>query len=383
MVYTYEKKEIIEHLKLNKREILINMIEVFQETLKEKGDVEKFFQTLETLFDLFLLNISTNERLHMEMFGQVVEGYRNRKEISLEEFLYKFEQVRLTMEKSIARIPTVDTEKNETIAQLNKFFLELQKEAYIETEKQINNQLLTKEVQLSQLKKDRAEILSKLSTSFAHEIRNPLTSIKGFVQLLEKRLVSEKEEEKYFHFIYQDMEELEQQVNQFLMLSTEKNHQDLCVTAISLKELLYEVVDSFQPIISQGNICVHLHLCENVSTWGLQDQIKLVLYKLMQNAHDALMLKENGRKLKICLKKDQTDAIITFANNGPPVPRLIRHSMFEPFVGTKELGKGLGLAVSKQLMNKHKGDIDYVTSEEWTIFKLRFPIKQLTDDDHK
>ncbi|SER73481.1 ATP-binding protein [Salipaludibacillus aurantiacus] len=369
-------RHMVELLRDKKEHIIKDMVYPFKDILRSKEDLEALKLRISFLFDLFLLKISSDTCLNTADFGARVQEFMSRYDMEVEDFLTRFDEIRVVMESHISSMPVDETNKTLTIAKLYRFFLDLQKEAYLETAKQKNKELLHKDDQLSQLKSDRMEILSKLSSSFAHEIRNPLTSIKGFIKLIEQRMETPVEEKNYFSYIYNEMEELEQQVNQILFLSHEKNHQDIYFTSVSLNQLLYDAVDYFQPLFYQNKINVELNLCENVTTLGIEEQIKLVLYKLMQNAHDALIMKEKNRCLKIWLTKKEADALITFSNNGPPVPALIRQSMFEPFVSTKELGKGLGLAVSKQLMKKHEGDIDYTSKEGWTVFKLRFPVEK-------
>lgn len=373
MSYMRNDLRIVQLLKGTKQEVIVESMHLFQGSYKDIKDMNKVQQTLEMLFDLFLLNITSNEYSRFTSFGEIVERYRETEQMQIEEFLKNFEKIRAFIEKKILTIPVEGTEKAETIAKLNKFFLDLQKQAYIETINEKNKDILEKDIRLSQLNKERSEILAKLSMSFAHEIRNPLTSIKGFVQLLEKRstLVEEK---KYFDIIYHDMNSLEQQVNQFLFLSNEKNHEDFSFHSVYLDRLLYDVVNSFQTIFSEHNIYVELNLGESVSTLGSEEQVKMILFKLIENALDALLLKSQERILRINLMIEGEEMIVTISNNGPPIPSIMRQSMFEPFVGTKELGKGLGLAVSKQLMKKHEGAIDFLAVDEWTIFKLRFPI---------
>ncbi|WP_280768630.1 sensor histidine kinase [Salipaludibacillus daqingensis] len=374
MVYTHEKKKIVETLRRAKQIVVKDMMILFEKSLINEEDNNSFQKTVEDLYDIFLLQITSQVKVNFKSFGRVVEEFIAKEEMELEEFLAKFEKLRLIMEKKILSIQGAEQEKIQLIALLNKFFLDLQKQAYIESITQKERDIVDKDNQLSELTKERTEILAKLSMSFAHEIRNPLTSIKGFVQLLEKRC-DFSEKKKYFDFIYQDMEDLEGQVSQLLLLSKEKNHQDVHFSKLNLNDLLYDAVNEFQYTFSEHNIYVDLDLVENIYTNGLEDQVRLILYKLIQNALDALLLKGQQRMLRIKLTKQQEEAVVIISNNGPPIPSMIRKTIFEPFVGTKELGKGLGLAVSKQVMKKHKGDIDYMSNEEWTIFKLRFPIE--------
>ncbi|UTR14235.1 HAMP domain-containing histidine kinase [Salipaludibacillus sp. LMS25] len=357
----------------DKDNIIKDLSQLFADILKSEHEMQRLNRQLSNLYDFYLNTM----RFTGQSRGTLIYEYKVLQSIdNLDILLSKVEKLRTVIVKKINAFPVAKVDKLSAIAYLNEFFLHLQKEIATRSDTKKSQELMTKNLQLSQLKQDRLDILSKLSTSFAHEIRNPLTSIKGFIQLLEQRTETNDGEEKYFHYIYREMEEVEQQVDQILLLSTQKNHQDLSFKTFCLNQLLFNSVESFQPIFAESHISLELELGGSVYIYGIKDQIKLVLNKLLQNALDALYLKDKDRKLIIRLTSEMNVPKIEFYNNGPPVSRMVEQSMFEPFVGTKELGKGLGLAVAKQLMRKHDGDIDYRRELEWTVFKLIFHTKK-------
>jgi signal transduction histidine kinase len=355
----------------DEKEIIIKEISLlFNDIVGSEEDEQCLNRQLSYLYDSYLNTIQSKK----ERKQALVYKYKMLHNIdNVSVILSKIEKLRTVLVKKIKSFPVTKVDKLSAIVVLNELLLHLQKEIATSSDNKKNQELMSTRLQLSQLKQDRIEILSKLSTSFAHEIRNPLTSIKGFIQLLEQRLETSDEEGKYFYYIYREMEEVEQQVDQILLLSTKKNHQDLSFKTFCLNQLLLNSVESFQPIITESHISLESEFGDNVYIYGIKNQIKLVLNKLLQNALDALLLKDKDRKLIIRLTNEMNWLKIEFFNNGPPVSRMVEQSMFEPFVGTKELGKGLGLAVSKQLMRKHDGDICYIREQEWTVFKLLFP----------
>ncbi|MCR6106174.1 HAMP domain-containing histidine kinase [Salipaludibacillus agaradhaerens] len=354
----------------DKENIIKELSRLFNDIVESEEDEQCLNKQLSYLYDSYLNTIQSAEQCQKTLIYE----YKMLQSIdNVGVMLSKVEKLRTVLVKKINSFPVTKVDKLAAIAILNELLLHLQKEIATSSDNKKHQELMSKRLQLSQLKQDRLDILSKLSTSFAHEIRNPLTSIKGFVQLLEQRLETIGEESKYFHYIYREMEEVEQQVDQILLLSTKKNHQDLSFKTFCLNQLLFNSVESFQPIITESHISLELELGDRAYIYGIKNQIKLVLNKLLQNALDALLLKDKDRKLIIRLTNEVNWLKIEFFNNGPPVSRMVEQSMFEPFVGTKELGKGLGLAVSKQLMRKHEGDICYIREQEWTVFKLLFP----------
>ncbi|MGJ9382935.1 sensor histidine kinase [Salipaludibacillus sp. CF4.18] len=370
---TIVELEIVNHLRKSKNDIVNEMMLLFHNVSMTSTQELDLHNEISSLLKSFIFKITTDKMLNYSGFGRKVEEFRIAMELSVANIVDVFDDCRLIVEKWIASAPCNNEGKSFALAKLNEFFLEIQKETYLHTIKEKNIELNSKNIELMELRKDRMKILSQISTSFAHEIRNPLTSIKGFIQLLEKRVDTPELEKRYFEYIYREMQELEREVNQILLLSNEKNHQDVINTRISLSDLLNEAIHSFRPILMQNKIKMEINFTSNLIVLGIEEQIKLILLKLLQNANDALILKEKDRKLSISLIEKSNTLIITISNNGPPIPSVIRHSIFEPFVGTKEMGKGLGLTVSKQLMKKHQGTIEYHSEGKWTAFKLRFP----------
>ncbi|RKL68546.1 hypothetical protein CR203_00375 [Salipaludibacillus neizhouensis] len=370
---TIVELEIVNHLRKNKNDIVNEMMLLFHNIPMTSTQELDLHNEISSLLKTFIFKITTDKMLNYSGFGRKVEEFRIEINLSVANILDVFEDCRLIVEHRISDAPSNVEGKSFALAKLNEFFLEIQKETYLHTIKEKNIELNSKNIELMELRKDRMKILSQISTSFAHEIRNPLTSIKGFIQLLEKRVDTPELEKRYFEYIYREMQELEREVNQILLLSNEKNHQDVINTHISLSDLLNEAIHSFRPILMQNKIKMEINFTSNLMVLGIEEQIKLILLKLLQNANDALILKEKDRKLAISLMEKSNTLIITISNNGPPIPSVIRHSIFEPFVGTKEMGKGLGLTVSKQLMKKHQGTIEYHSEGKWTAFKLRFP----------
>ncbi|WP_088035822.1 ATP-binding protein [Evansella clarkii] len=335
-----------------------------------KADLE---YNIRTIFGYFLDFITEPNEDRISQAGKGIEKYRISKGIDWKDLALFLEDSRAIVESWITEQKLPDVEKANGIANLNKFYFYLHKSVSLYADQVKNDELRKKNEQLQQLESERMKTLTKLSNTFAHEIRNPLTSIKGFVQLLESRLTAPSEEHMYFHYINQEINELEEQVNQILLLSNNKNHQDTNITAVSLKKLIEITIHAFHPVFQEHMIEMEAFYEKDVNLPGIEDQLKLALYKLVQNAVDALINKPEDRKIKISLDVMEDDEVILLiANNGPPIPQMLKGSLFDPFVGTKELGKGLGLAITKQIVSKHNGYISVYSIDNWTSFKITF-----------
>ena len=93
----------------------------------------------------------------------------------------------------------------------------------------------------------------------------------------------------------------------------------------------------------------------------------------MSNANEALVKTQNLR-LELTTSLDPEHFIIALSDNGPGIPNDIRKDIFIPFFTTKSNGTGIGLSLSKQIIQAHKGAIDFSSDEDGTRFELRLPI---------
>ncbi|WP_179298745.1 ATP-binding protein [Evansella halocellulosilytica] len=372
---TTVKRGLADQLFENKKWIIQEMIDHFPfETSTTKNHTSSLVLELSSLFDCFIMSLYENTSPDLEEHGMLVENYRIREGIHLDRFLAYFDEVRTIIERWIDKLPMTDGDRAHGKYKLNEFFLLLQKAIHLYSTKLKGEELKKKNDELEKLQRERLKTLSKLSSSFAHEIRNPLTSIKGFIQLLESRFDKPSDEGKFINYINKEIEELEGQVNQIMLLSNHKTHQDVHIKEVMLNNVVIKAIQGFQPFFKEHNIKLSLKLTSLFQVNGIEDQLKLAVYKLCQNAIDALLLKETDRQLQVSLSEESGLASLTFTNNGPPIPRLIKNKIFDPFVSTKELGKGIGLSITKQVIEKHGGHVKFHSDKDSTTFKIYLPI---------
>ncbi|UCZ54338.1 HAMP domain-containing histidine kinase [Bacillus shivajii] len=354
-------KELIDHYPFNK-----------EITRDDKKNIEL---EISSLFDCFLMTLYENTSPKIEHHGIKVENHRRKENIDLIELLAYFDNVRIIIEKWIDKLPSEEAEKTMGKCKLNHFFLELQKAVHLHSTKVSTEELKQKNEELDKLYQERIKTLSKLSSSFAHEIRNPLTSIKGFIQLLESRVDKPSDEGKFINYINKEIEELEEHVNQIMLLSNHKTHQDIHIKKMMFNNVVTQALESFQTYFKEHQIQVSLNMTELMQVNVIEDQLKLAVFKLCQNAIDALLLRKNERRLEVTLKEEEGMAVLTFTNNGPPISGLIKNKIFDPFVSTKELGKGIGLSITRQVIEKHGGHVKFHSNEESTTFEIYLPIE--------
>lgn len=215
---------------------------------------------------------------------------------------------------------------------------------------------------------ERLTLLGQMTSSFVHEFRNPLTSIHGFVQLLR----SENPQLPYLDIISNEIEQLKFNISQFLMLS-KKEIVSIEMTSFSLNDLIEEVLSFLYPRILEVNVDIQKHYLHEISIHGFKDEIRQVLINIIFNAVDVLKSVKNPI-IQIELDITENSVIIDISNNGPKIPEAMVDTIFEPFVTTKKSGTGLGLYVSKNILEKHGGTLTCQSNDDWTTFTIIFPI---------
>ncbi|RAP77579.1 sensor histidine kinase [Paenibacillus montanisoli] len=222
---------------------------------------------------------------------------------------------------------------------------------------------------------DKLNLIGKMASSMAHEIRNPLTSIKGFFVLIRKMLppVALQTIEKYLDIIDNEFRNIEMQITGFLSFSR-KPIADETPELTPINALIEKTMLLVNPLLLNENIEFSAHVEEDLQAHIQKIALIQVFSNLMNNAIDALR-ESDGRQRLITIRAiaDGDHIYVRISNTGPEIPAVIQASLFDPFVTGKAEGTGLGLAICKQIVERNDGDITFETNNRETTFTLRFP----------
>lgn len=217
--------------------------------------------------------------------------------------------------------------------------------------------------------KDRLTLLGRMTSTFVHEFRNPLTSIRGFIQLLK----ADHPNLPYLDIISGELDELNFRISQFLVLS-KKELIEREVSRISLNKLLEQVLSFLYPHILEIKVDIHKEIEKNLYVSGSEEELRQVIVNIFFNAFDALSAKDEKRDIQITANKEEDNTIkINISNNGPKIPDRLLKTLFKPFVSSKKTGTGLGLFVCKEIIEKHEGTLTCTSNEKWTTFSILLP----------
>jgi PAS domain S-box-containing protein len=233
------------------------------------------------------------------------------------------------------------------------------------------------DVIIDKLHEDRLNLIGKMASSMAHEIRNPLTSIAGFLKLIRQNILNRGQTQllKYIDVIDDEFDAINMQITGFLSFSRNKAFEEKKID-ISVTSLINSTLFLLIPRLNSENINFTTYMIENCTINAQKISIQQVLSNIISNAIDALITVNYQRELKILCNEDGEYIYISIINNGPKIPQELRESLFLPFMTNKENGTGLGLAICKEIMEKNNGRIDFYTNDEETCFRLSFS-KQL------
>ncbi|MBI5043776.1 MAG: PAS domain S-box protein [Nitrospirae bacterium] len=220
---------------------------------------------------------------------------------------------------------------------------------------------------------DRLASLGGIAVGVAHEIRNPLGSIKGLAQLLSEELKG-SERAKYIDTIISEVERLNVVVENLLNLAhPDKVSMRLC----SINEILHNTVGLSKYYIGEKDIQILEEYDESIPKIIVEgERLYQAFLNILINAVQAI---DKKGKIWVKTKMQDNSIFIDLSNSNSYIkPDVIEH-IFDPFYTTKEKGTGLGLAITHQIIALNKGTISVVSDEKGTHFYINLPVAPQPD----
>ncbi|MEG9295803.1 EAL domain-containing protein [Mangrovibacillus sp. Mu-81] len=201
---------------------------------------------------------------------------------------------------------------------------------------------------------EKLSVVGELAAGVAHEIRNPITSIRGFIQLFQQGLIKED----YFCVIFEEFERIEEIVAEFLSLA---KPQPIHLKVTDPQTLIKEVITLLSSEANLMNVQIEVDVKEDVGHLNCDlNQIKQVLINLVKNSIEAL---PNGGLIKVLASRSAGNIVFRVIDNGIGICKDRIEKLGEPFYSNKEKGTGLGLMLCFRIIKQHKGSIE-IESEE-------------------
>ncbi|MCK5340444.1 MAG: PAS domain S-box protein [Desulfobulbaceae bacterium] len=223
----------------------------------------------------------------------------------------------------------------------------------------------TKTLQENLIRSERLAALGQTVAEITHEIRNPLMLIGGFARQLLKKVPGEKEQEK-LKIIADEIMRLENMLIEVKDLYTPWS---LVIEKFDIQELLREVHLLASTIKKDRQIAVHLTSDGTGPVIeGDREKLKQVLLNIVKNGIEAM---HEGGEMTLEMQQMEDSIEIIIKDEGPGIPKDVQKKIFDPYFTTKKDGTGLGLCVSKRIVEDHGGSSLSIESKEGEGTKVK------------
>lgn len=221
------------------------------------------------------------------------------------------------------------------------------------------------DTQMSRL--EELNLMGQMAASISHEIRNPMSVVKGFLQIL-----SEKNElalyTEYLDMMVSEIDRVDSMMSEFLAFGRP-------YMGKMKRQNLNEIIRLVQPILqanaSESDKQVLLELDEIPELELNADEIRQVVLNLVRNGLEAMSA---GGVVKLKTYCEGDGVALSVQDQGTGISQQIMDNLGTPFLTTKDTGTGLGLSVCYRIVAKHQAELDVSTGEHGTTFYVRFPL---------
>lgn len=216
-------------------------------------------------------------------------------------------------------------------------------------------------------KAEKLSVVGGLAASVAHEIRNPLTSLKGFVQLMNK---NDSVNKMYYEIMENELDRINEIVGELLVLAKPQN---ICFTKTNVSKLMCNVISLLESQANMYGVNIVFQSDAGMKEIDCEpNQLKQVFINIIKNSIEA-----GSKTISISLFEEGESARIMIEDDGEGMEEERLKRLGEPFYSVKEKGTGLGLTVSYRIIQSHGGTITYSSKVgEGTKVVIDLPVKR-------
>lgn len=323
----------------------------------ESGIITKFNDMAQSL-----LNISKNFCMRYCIFDCVLIGDYFRRVIELEEIV---ENVELKVKNSTGEetVCLFDAqpiyENAKVVGSFGKF-----------------RDITERSMMEDKIKEAEKQVLAgQIAAGIAHEIRNPLTTVRGYLQFLEND-ADEKTAQLFSSLLIPEIDRVNKIISDFLSIAKPSSKEfeiitvqhflhDYLLKFLESEALLYNIIINVKIDPATKNLLIHCN----------REELLQVFINLFQNSLQA----KGNHQLKININTNLINDCVQFIfiDNGKGINASDLAHIFEPFFSTKDIGTGLGLSISQKIIVNHNGTINATSNESGTVFIIELPILNL------
>ncbi|WML55411.1 GAF domain-containing protein [Neobacillus sp. PS3-12] len=209
------------------------------------------------------------------------------------------------------------------------------------------------------------QLIGQMAAGISHEIRNPMTTVRGFLQLLKEANNFEKYKQ-YIGIMIEELDRANSIITEFLSMSNTRTSD---LQELSLNSILYDIAPLIEIDAFNQNKYVKIDTQTIPKLLLNRNEIRQLIINLYRNGLEAM---EEGKTLTIRTYKENGCVILAFVDQGEGIKPEVLEKLGTPFFTTKEKGTGLGLGVSYAIAARHNAKIEIQTSVEGSTFFVNF-----------
>jgi signal transduction histidine kinase len=229
-----------------------------------------------------------------------------------------------------------------------------------------------------ELRRERASMqtekqasIDELSSSIAHEIRNPIAAAKSLVQQMGEDPTS-VENVEYAKVAIEELDRVEHRVSHLLKYAKEEDYQ---FALVNLATVVDSALTQLRAKLDAAKVAVSRNYIAGPTVQADAEKLRQVFANVLDNAIDSLGAVPEGRRIDLFLENGDNRATVRLRDNGCGIPEDKVARIFNPFFTTKENGTGLGMAISRKIVEAHQGSMDVVSEVgRGTEFKVTLPL---------
>jgi two-component system sporulation sensor kinase C len=212
---------------------------------------------------------------------------------------------------------------------------------------------------------DRMNMVGSMAATVAHEIRNPMTTVSGYLQIMKRKEKYQTDKDK-FKLMIEEIDRANCIIREYLSLSKEKFAK---LEKCSLNTIIEALFPLIQAAANSSKVYVSLDLTAIPELLLDENEIRQLLLNLVRNSIEAM---PEGGNLAIHTFQEDSKAVLSINDQGSGIPPHILDNLGTPFITTKDTGTGLGLPICYQIAHRHNAKIKISTSHEGTTFFVAF-----------
>jgi signal transduction histidine kinase len=212
-----------------------------------------------------------------------------------------------------------------------------------------------------------------LSSTLAHEIRNPIAAAKSLVQQMGEQPTSQDNVE-YARVVIDELDRVEKRISHLLRFAKEEDYQ---FDRVDLAAIVDAALTQLRAKLETAQVRVARTYLQGPTVLADKEKLKQVFVNVLDNAIDALGGLDSERRIDLFIERGDKRATVRLRDNGAGVAPEQLERVFGPFFTTKSNGTGLGMAISKKIVEAHEGTIDVVSElGRGTEFAVALPLPE-------